>query len=403
MSARSCDIKRLYLLVRDDAAKPTGPDRLQQLISSALFASLRKSKPRFPQLIQLVTGDLSAVGLGLSAADRATLCAQVQLIVHAGAGARFTDRLADATLTNVRGTQQLLQLAKQMPGLQGLAHVSTVFAPAVPSRGPLEEHCYRTTVRPEGLISVVEGLLAAGQVAELDLLAAHLMRPWPNAYTFTMALAERLVQEAADAAALPAVVVRTSVVLSTLEDPTAGYTCSASGINGLMIAITTGAMRVLPAKADRLAPVCLSDYAVNVTLAAMHRRQATVKAAATASTAAAPATVDVYNATVQHDDLRWGSVCAGMVRNANDNPLLGSVWTPRVHLLSACPYQVWWFVWMYEVLPGLMADVFLRTVGCGGRIMPRVRRNEEARQECGFVLAGEWATVSERAKELFER
>lgn len=327
----------------------------------------------------------------------------MQLIVHAGAGARFTARLADATLTNVRGTQQLLRLAQQMPGLLGVAHVSTVFAPAVPRTGgrePTEERCYETNVRPEGLIAVVERLLAAGQSAELDLLASHLIRPWPNAYAFTMALAERLVKEAAEAsAALPAVLVRTSLVLSTLEDPTAGYTSSASAINGLMIAITTGAMRVLPVPAEQLAPVCLSDYAVNVTLAAMHRQKQAIDKPASGS----PPTVAVYNATVQHEDLRWGSLCAGMVRNAHDNPLLGSVWTPRVHLLSACPYQVWWFVWMYEVLPGLLMDGFLRTVGCSVRVMPRVRLNEAARLECGFVLAGEWDLVSERAKELFKR
>lgn len=392
----SCQVKRLYLLVGPDDEDP-----FQRMLTSALFSKLTKINSRFAQLIQTVSGDLSAPGLALSAADRATLCSSVQLIIHAGADIRFDAPLRDATLTNVRGTREMLRLAADAPGLQGFAHVSTVLAHCV-QPSTVEERFYGAPMVPQQLLDYVEaaetGTGGSGwSAAELQLLTGQLILPYPNTYTFTMAVAERLVQDAA--ATLPAVVVRPSIVLSTLDDPTPGFTKSAHAVNDLLIAVTTGSMRVLAAHPDRQAPVCFSDYVVNVTLAAMHARHSN-GAAAVHATADTDANV-VYNASVNHADLRWGSLFGGIVKNAHDNPTLRSVWTPRVHLMR-CAVQVWLFVMLYEVLPGLMADGLLRLVGCPARVMPGVRRNAAARQEYAFFMRGhdEREIVCDRVAEL---
>lgn len=125
----------------------------------------------------------------------------MQLIVHAGFETNFGTSLHRAALTNVRGTRELLHLAADCTGLLGFAHVSSVFSQqpqmlcGSDAELPVEERFYRTSVDPHWLVALLE---ANDKLEErtLDVLTGHLIRPWTNAYAFTMALAERLVQEA---------------------------------------------------------------------------------------------------------------------------------------------------------------------------------------------------------------
>lgn len=186
-------------------------------------------------------------------------------------------------------------------------------------------------------------------------------------------------------------------MLSTLEDPVAGYTTSEYGLNELFIAVSTGAMRVLPRCDDRdVAPICLSDFAVNITLAAMQRSHS--EKDATSAAAEAPL---VLNASVMSAGLQWSQLFNGIVENTKDKPILRSVWRPRAHLMR-CRSQMWWFVWLYEFLPALLGDFALRIVGCPARLMPRMRRNVEARREYAPVMGSRWRLAGDRTTELYE-
>lgn len=56
------------------------------------------------------------------------------MIFHLAASVRFDDHLSDAVLLNTRGAREVCELAKSMPNLKVLVHVSTAYVQ------PLELH-----------------------------------------------------------------------------------------------------------------------------------------------------------------------------------------------------------------------------------------------------------------------
>jgi fatty acyl-CoA reductase len=65
--------------------------------------------------VSLVQGDLTQEGLGISAQSREELCREVSILFHAAATVRFNENLKLALQTNVIGTQEVVDLCKEMP------------------------------------------------------------------------------------------------------------------------------------------------------------------------------------------------------------------------------------------------------------------------------------------------
>lgn len=80
-----------------------------------LFAKLPDSALK---KIEAVEGDCGVTGLGLSDQDRALLLSKVHIVVHAAATVRFDERLPLAVDINVRGTKEMLDLARDMTSLK---------------------------------------------------------------------------------------------------------------------------------------------------------------------------------------------------------------------------------------------------------------------------------------------
>lgn len=161
--------------------------------------------PRFFDRIRPVSGDLAAAGLDLNAADRDALCSNVQIVIHAGADVRLDTSLGQAILVNVRGTREMLRLAHNMKQLCGFAYVSTAFAHC--QRDRIEEQFYDSPVDPDGIVRVVEQLGVDSDV--LTVLTDTITKPWPNAYSFSMAVAEELLRRAANV--VPVTVIRPTI------------------------------------------------------------------------------------------------------------------------------------------------------------------------------------------------
>lgn len=65
-----------------------------------------------------VMGDLSEIRLGLSDGDYNMLAKNVSIVFHVAATVRFDEPLYDAIIKNVRGTREVVQLARQMKNLK---------------------------------------------------------------------------------------------------------------------------------------------------------------------------------------------------------------------------------------------------------------------------------------------
>ena len=119
---------------------------------------------------------------------------------------------------NVQGTKSLLELAKQMPKIEAIVHVSTAYA-----------HCYRhitgeNLYTNENSLDADEILKLCNRVSveELDSTAMTktIIGNHPNTYTFTKSKAEEIL--AKSAGHLPVSIVRPSIVVASWKDPFPG-------------------------------------------------------------------------------------------------------------------------------------------------------------------------------------
>jgi nucleoside-diphosphate-sugar epimerase len=113
LSARGLPVA---VLVRGDRRREAA-DRV-----AALTADAAEPRPR------LIEGDLTAPGLGLSAADRRWIGRHCQQVVHGAASLTFagSDRTGDPWRTNAAGTAAVVALARDA-GVQSFHHVSTAY------------------------------------------------------------------------------------------------------------------------------------------------------------------------------------------------------------------------------------------------------------------------------------
>ncbi|XP_050358332.1 putative fatty acyl-CoA reductase CG5065 [Nymphalis io] len=116
----------------------------------------------------------------------------VTVIIHAAATINFVEPMKVAALTNVRGTREMLKLAKACSNIKSIVHVSTAYANATRSRikGEVIEDFCDSPINPDTLIQLAEDV----PEAILDEMIAPLMREWPNSYTFSKAVTEALVR-----------------------------------------------------------------------------------------------------------------------------------------------------------------------------------------------------------------
>ncbi|XP_011147423.1 fatty acyl-CoA reductase 1 isoform X2 [Harpegnathos saltator] len=233
---RSCpDIAKLYLLMRPKKGNGIN-DRLKKLLNNALFDKLRTERPSTFDKLVPVMGDATSVGLGLLPADRQMLIDKVSVIFHIAASVRFDDSLKDAIFANTRSTRDVCILACSMKKLAVLLHVSSTYAHI--DKPVIDEVLYPAEVDWRRVIEIAETI----DEHVLKMLTAKYIGAMPNTYIFTKRLAEQVISDYAES--LPCVILRPSIVISTVEEPIKGisedktvhvYNCSADQTKAITI------------------------------------------------------------------------------------------------------------------------------------------------------------------------
>jgi thioester reductase-like protein len=236
--------------------------------------------------VRAVAGDLTAAGLGLSAADTTRLIDEVTAIVHCAASVSFTQSLAEARAINVVGTRGVVQLAQRIAArgrLRRLVHVSTAYVAG-------RHH---------------------GRFTERDLWVGQAFR---NSYEQTKAEAEALVRRAA--ARLPAVVVRPSIVVG---DSGTGWTQSFNVLYWPLRAFARGLLPTIPARADGRVDVVPVDYVADVILHLLRERpdvRGTVHAAAGDDALTVEQLIHLACATLGREPPALGAVSGDLARRS---------------------------------------------------------------------------------------
>ncbi|KAG6460346.1 hypothetical protein O3G_MSEX011917 [Manduca sexta] len=174
--------------------------------------------------------------------------------------------LPAATLINIRGTREILHLAKQCSKLRVFVYVSTAYCCATTDKigVQLEEEFHPCSIPPATLIDIVEKV----DTARVEAIVPGLMESWPNTYTFTKAITEQLVRSMADE--IPICVIRPPIVIGTYNEPAPGWVdmSCANGPSGIIIGHGLGILRVMYTREDKLLCLVPGDYANNCILAA---------------------------------------------------------------------------------------------------------------------------------------
>jgi thioester reductase-like protein len=275
------EIGRIYLLIRKQKSNPA-TKRFERIVEeSPVFDPLYdRHGAGLPALlnekVEVVEGDVSQPGMGLSPEDSSRLKARLDLIVNSSGLTDFNPDLRDALATNVDAAMNVLDFVRGSDRC-GLIHLSTCYVAGArdgrvserlrPDYTPSAVSGFDAEQEWKALHQLVEDALAKSESAEVtaelqrqavgkehaarDLHGAALENQvrkgrirwlktylsdagtrrahelgWPNTYTLTKSLAESLLGKYGDG--LPIAIVRPAIVETSLTKPFTGWN---EGIN----------------------------------------------------------------------------------------------------------------------------------------------------------------------------
>lgn len=274
-------IGRIYLLIRKQKSNPAAK-RFERIVGESpvfdpLYDRYGAALPAFlKDKVEVVEGDVSQPGLGLSPDDGARLRARLDLIVNSSGLTDFNPDLRDALATNVDAAVNVLEFLRGSSHC-GLIHLSTCYVAGArdgrvseklrPNYTPAGVAGFDAEQEWKSLHRLVEEAVAKSESPEVtaelqqqavgkqhaarDLHGAALENQvrkgrirwlrtflteagtrralelgWPNTYTFTKSLAESLL--AKSGGGLPIAIVRPAIVETSLAKPFTGWN---EGIN----------------------------------------------------------------------------------------------------------------------------------------------------------------------------
>lgn len=313
---------RLTLLSRGKRGKD-GRARIAELFArSPAFRRLRQRHGAglsawLNERIDVVEGDARDAGLGIAPAQRATLAARLDAVVHVAGLTDFSPDPNDGLAVNVHGALAAADLAAGCRGKR-LLHVSTCFVAGgidgeAPEVVPLSQGMARspngTVFDPEAELLAMESLCRGASTKNRDEHEARKARieagtlrarslGWPNLYTYTKALAELLITKRHQGPRAPRItIVRPAIVECARTFPLPGWN---EGVNtAAPLVWLTGTMhRRMPFTSEHVFDVIPVDEVVKGTtlaLAALLRPDA-------------PALDVVQLATGDHNPFTFGRV-----------------------------------------------------------------------------------------------
>ncbi|KAJ2943391.1 hypothetical protein O0L34_g12201 [Tuta absoluta] len=346
---RTCgDVDTIYVLVRNKKGKDAR-SRIDQLLDEDLFQRAHEENPKGFHKVLPIVGDMELPGLGMSDEDRKTLTTRVSIIINAAATVKFDEKLSISVGINVKGTKEVLRLAKECKHLKAITHVSTAFSNThVPY---IEEKFYDPPMSVESLEAVAEldEKLIDGILPQLLSNAKR-----PNTYCFTKAVAEEAVRIYGEG--LPICIVRPSIVVSTYEEPMRGWTDSVYGPTGIIIGIGTGVLRTMYMDLNKVADMVPVDLCVNAILASAWHTAKNYKENQTSD-------IPIYNfVSGAQNPIKWGDFIEINRKHGINTPTTKAVWYYGLNPTNNY-YMFLFYNFFLHYLPALLIDSYISLTG----------------------------------------
>uniref|UniRef100_A0A0A9YXW9 Fatty acyl-CoA reductase n=1 Tax=Lygus hesperus TaxID=30085 RepID=A0A0A9YXW9_LYGHE len=343
---RCCpNLNRLYLVVRNKRGFDP-EERIKEFTRNALFSVLLEKNPNAFDKLTVISGDMSELGCGISEKNLKMLQENISIVFHIAATVRFNHPLSVALKMNTRGTYELIKIAKQMKKLEVFEYVSTTYSNANLD-GRIEEKVYPSHLDWKVLLRLVD---TDGDV--LDLLLHKLIWTQPNTYTLSKSLAENIIQEASKE--IPAVIIRPSVVISSLYEPIPGWTDNLNGFVGVTTGCTKGVIRVFkacPTAALDFVPV---DVSINGLVAAAWSKRFFNNI---------NGDLQVFNqAYAERYPVTFSEILNLGLKVADEIPTDNRSWYPFLILTNNTYYYHFLFFFL-QLIPAILQDLILSLLG----------------------------------------
>ncbi|XP_018407298.1 PREDICTED: fatty acyl-CoA reductase 1-like [Cyphomyrmex costatus] len=309
---RSCpDVREIFLLMRPKRGSNVN-ERLEKILNLPLYEELRKEQRLNSEKLIPISGDIKEKDLGLSVADKQILIERVSIIIHAAGDVKLLNSFKYAILANTRATRDICILAQNMKNLIALVHISTAFTHV--NEPTIEEKAYPPIADWQKIIKMAETL----DEYTLKIFEAKCLDYFPNAYTFSKALAESVIQEYSSS--LPCAIIRPSMVMPALKEPMPEWIDNFYGPIGLMIGIGKALIRVC-----YFSTACINTVPVDIVV-----NEIIVVTWKIGSTIFTDSTFIVLNCISQKNLTHQNGAKIFYKIMIDEVPLEGIVWTPNV-------------------------------------------------------------------------
>ncbi|KAL2930297.1 Alcohol-forming fatty acyl-CoA reductase [Bienertia sinuspersici] len=287
------NVNKLYLLIRAKDAKLAKVRLQDEIIDKELFRVLRqkwgeKFESFISEKVSSIAGDASYETLGLTDNQLKEMYNDVDIVINVAATTKFEERYDFALGVNTFGAKNVVNFAKKCANINLLIHVSTAYV-CGEKAGLISESPYamgETLNGMDGLDIDSEKRLAEHTL--MTLKGSHIpekeirqrmknlgrerakLYGWPNTYVFTKAMGEMVVGQLRGN--LPVVIMRPTIVCSTLKEPFPGWVEGCRTIDSVAVSYGKGRLNVFSADSSSVLDLIPADMFVNSIIVAMKAR-----------------------------------------------------------------------------------------------------------------------------------
>ncbi|GLV38329.1 waterproof [Carabus blaptoides fortunei] len=380
---RTCpEIRAIFVLIRKSSTKDV-TQRLDELFKNPVFNILRKQRPNFHRKVFPVQGDMQEIGLGLNLEDRHKIQDQVSVIIHGAATVRFDEALKTAVKVNVRGTGEMIKLARGCARLASFVHISTAYANFIPKT---DEKFYDPPTNACDLIDMVENT----DDGQLEIMTPKILGRYPNTYTFTKGVTEGLILE--QARGLPLSIIRPSIVVSTYREPVRGWTCTPYGPGGIVAGAGVGFIHSVYCNKDNIADLVPVDMVVNCIIASAWK---------TAIDGVPSGEPKIYNYVSGNEaPITWDRFCKLNKEYGIPFPTVHAVWYYSFALNKNL--LIHWIVTIFmNLIPAIFIDLFDRLRGKKPRFLKLCKKLLKFTELLTPFTISNWKFNNDNVQELY--
>ncbi|KAI5640425.1 male sterility protein domain-containing protein [Phthorimaea operculella] len=387
---RSCEIKKVFLLMRPKKKKSFN-ERLSYILEDPVFDAVKKMKPGFEAKIQPILGDASQPRLGISDEDYATIIAETEIIFHGAATINFNEPLRVAINTNVGGTVEMLKIGKQCRKLKSYVHISTAFAQATESRvdNDVLEQFYEAPLSPNVAIEMV----ATMDEQKINDITPHLIKNWPNTYTFTKAIAEEACRQAGSE--LPISIFRPAIVVASILEPAPGWVdiSCVYGPSGFLVGSGLGVMHTMHVDLDRiidLVPVDLVNNAIIATAAVTAKRRSE-----------GDSETKIYTFTSMRNSITWRRIFDIMMKDFQ--PTIVTPMAPYYIFSIQTSNSFIYFIlsWLWHFIPAYIIDGIMYCMGKTPMAVKLYTKMTTHTKVLSFFMTNSWNMKDNKLQQLY--